>query len=214
MDDLTETDFWHVRVTLPHTKKPKILDLMKSLESPYFLAAEISDAGVEHFHCIIKIQNRKWWKERLDELGVPPGNSGRMCSKLRESFARSIGYLFKDNDYSTEGFSKDILKAAEDVFLEFQTKQKKKEKTVLQQLRDNITKKLEKIKLDSGNEVFLESYGRIVNKEFILDQVLEFYQQSKSLIREFYIVSVVQTLCLEFVPSYDYEFRNRILEKI
>lgn len=218
MDEQTETLYWHVRITMPHTMKPKILDLIESQGSAYILACEISQANVEHFQAITQIPCKKELTKRLNEMGVAKGNKGRMCSKLRESLPRAVSYLLKDNDYVTKGFSKEIIEEAKKIHSEFIAKQTKASKlSKLDQLRELIKRDLKITKLDD-KEIYVsidnDGTERCVTEEFILDKVLEFYQQSKCLVREFYIISVVQTLSLEFVNYFPMLFRTKLLEKI
>lgn len=218
MDEITETLYWHLRVTVPHSKKPEILDLIKSLGSNYILAAEISDAGVEHFQAITAIPDRKELTKRLNEMDVPRGNRGRMCSRLRETLPQCIAYLLKDNNYEINGFNQEIISEAQAIYEAFSASRKSKTKlSKLDQIREIIKRDLKITKLDK-NDIYVSSQDDgsefICNEEFILDKVLEFYRDSKSLVREFYIISVVQTLCLEFVNYYPMMFRQRLLEKI
>lgn len=214
MNEPSGTQYWHVRLTLPHENEPKILDWLQSLKSPF--AVSLETARNEHFHIIMQITDKKAHKDSLDRLGVPRGNSGRSTTRLREDLPTSLAYVIKDGNYHIDGFDSEIIDRATELVREFQLKIKQKKMSKLEQLREIIKRDLKITKLDDKEiYVFQDTDGeRIVNEEFILDIVLEFYKNSKTLYREFYVISVVQTLCLEFVPSYDYKCRNRILEKI
>jgi hypothetical protein len=59
-----------------------------------------------------------------------------------------------------------------------------------------------------------DGYDECFSKEDVVQIVIDYYQQNKILVREFQMISQVQTLLLEFRPSYTFDLKNRILDKI
>lgn len=224
MDEFEETQFWHVRFTVPHKEKPKILDLIESWGSNFILAQEISKRGKEHFQAITEIPTEFWptkvYKKHLDNAGVPNGNGKRMRSKVIVPLPRAIAYLMKDHKYDIKGFNEVIVAEAEKIEKEF--KESFDKLSVVERLRIEIKRDLKITKIDN-KEVYVfvqkDTYcdtesEYVVDKEFILKRVLEFYKKTKCRYAHNQVISNIQTLCLEFVPSYDYDLYQQILEKI
>lgn len=180
--------------------------------SKYSYCYEGTDLGNPHMHFhIISDLKRASLIARVKALPhYVKGNGFYSLRELRpedDGYLRYDAYIMKETKPVYVGYSSDEITAIEefDAKIKQEIKEKKQSrKTILQQIDDKYFSEVDDGILD----------GTYVMKEFVVDKVLEFFQESGSLVREFQMISICQTLCLKYVRSYSFTLRNKILEKI
>lgn len=59
-----------------------------------------------------------------------------------------------------------------------------------------------------------QTYEVVWSEEDVMDVVIKYYKENEILVRDFMLISLVRTLCLKYVPSYDYSYKKLMLEKL
>lgn len=111
-----------------------------------------------------------------------------------------LAYCIKKKNYTHNLTADEIAQVQKyDLNVKKDLKEKKQQrKTILQQLDES----LEPI------------WKTTLDKQKVIDAVIDWYKERGTLIREFAIVSQIQTLLLKHYPQYHYTLSKRINEKI
>lgn len=178
----------------------------------YLYAFENVGEENPHVHLYIESTTKPATIRNHIRKNVGSGNGIYSLKELDEE--RPIEYLAyccKERDYSTNLPAELIENALSyDAQVKADMKEKKKSRrTVLQQIDESLNMTYSEIA-----NVYVDPNGRVLNKEQIVEHVIKYYQETETLVRQFQLVSISQTLCLKYVPSYDYELKNDILSKI
>lgn len=151
--------------------------------------------------------------QRVKKLpGYHKGNAFYSLRELKpddDGYLRYDAYLRKEGKPTYVGYSEEDIKEIKefDSKIKEEIKEKKLSKrTALQKIESAYFTDVKE-----GIDVKRDEY---VTKEYVVDCVLEFYKQQGTLVREFFMVSLCQTLCLKYVPSYTVSFKRRLLDKI
>lgn len=182
--------------------------LLSKYSDRYMLAFEGQSSENPHCHGFFATTTKPATIRSNLRKQFGTGNGSYSMKELDEDYPLEyIAYIIKEGDYIEHNMPPEILVKAKEhdtqVKLELKAKKEKK-KTVLAQID-------EKYFSDAVNGILDDNF---ITKEYVVDKVLEYYRESKGLIREFMIVSICQTLCLKHVRSYERYFKNRILEKL
>lgn len=210
MREYKPESYMTVRLTVDATYESEIIQWLNNYEE-YCVGFETRPRP--YYHIVMSYVDKGEIKNALDEMGIPKGNKGRQIAPIKKTVLAALAYTMKDSKYKIKGFE-GIVDLAK---LEIEKHVPKDKVSILEDLRRIIKSQIKSHILDNGIESFVMT-GRngdeFLRKEWVLDQVLSYYKEKRVLIREFYIVSLCQTLCFEFIPQYENEFRDRILEKI
>lgn len=99
-----------------------------------------------------------------------------------------------------------------------EAKKKKSSSSVLSLMRDELLSKFTLGEVIKGRQTYLyldeEGYKTSPTVDFILDYVVEYYRLNRVQVRKFQMLSQVQTLCFEFVNSYDQDFKKQLREDL
>jgi len=186
----------------------------------YMVAYENQDTSNAHVHLYIEMSTKADTLRRYIRKKFGSGNS---CYSLKaldsECPIEYLAYIMKDNEYEIFDIPPTVIEEAKgyDKKVKEQMKEKKKaRRTQLQILREMLVEQLVEEVDDSSEDVHrvFKTSGETVTKESIVNMIIAYYKTEKKLVREFMMVSLAQSLCLEFVPSYAYSFKNRILDKL
>ena len=144
------------------------------------------------------------------------GGNGKYSMKAVEY--RPIAYLAyctKEGSYTTNLPTELIKEAiAYDERVKIELKEKKKSRrTVLQKIEDKYFLSGEMAETN-GHSIRLRPDGSYWGQESIVHVVVDYYRSEGILVRQFMLVSLCQTLCLKYVPSYDYSFERKILDQL
>lgn len=136
------------------------------------------------------------------------GNGSYSMKELDEEYPLEyIAYILKEGKYENSGYPESILQEAKDYDLKIkqEIKEKKQERrTILQKIDDEYFSNIEDGVID----------GHYVDRHYVVSSVLDFYKKSGTLIREFQLISLSQTLCLKYIPHYTEELKCRVLDKL
>lgn len=135
------------------------------------------------------------------------GNGSYSMKELDEEYPLEyLAYLVKEGDYYNSGVPDDLLqKAIEyDKDVKAQMKEKKaSRRTVLEKLEERLSSVLVDV-----------SCNYTMYKFKVLEGVVAYYKDTGTLVRDFAVISQVQTLCLKYYPTGSNEMVCRLLEKI
>lgn len=138
-------------------------------------------------------ENKKGWYSCVELLP----------EKDNDLYLSYTSYIVKDNKYITSGITDHELglMVAHDLDTKKKYKEKKSRKTVYQELEEYVSKEY--------NDEHPSS-----NVRKLISEVVEFYRVNDKLIREFAMVSQIQTLALKYIPHYYLELEERLHSKV
>lgn len=214
-----------IRITYEHLLNvdyQRCVDMLLKDVKRYYIVNETSSQNVGHLQAWVDLGDMKvaTFRRHLREFtrshseAGDSGNKYFSCKQCDEELPPSLlSYFMKEDRKPITNLLEEDLKEA--------VKQQEKYK---QDIKDKIANKkpvLEKIddiiqsRMVDGRCYIDEQGCKRVWTEFtIYDVVMEYIMSSKSLVREFFVVSLCQTLCLRYVGSYNGRFKSRILDKI
>lgn len=138
-----------------------------------------------------------------------PGNGFYSLRELQpegNGYIKYHAYMLKEGEVQYRGFSDEEKKEIKEY--QAQVKQEMKEKkqskkTQLQKIEAIVIEEMKKLEADA-----------LPDERWILDQIIFYYREQGTLIRQFQLVSIAQTLCLKYVSGYHYRLRQQILDRI
>lgn len=182
--------------------------LLTKYTDSYLLAFEGEGSQNPHCHGLFSTTSKPATIRSNLRKKFGSGNGSYSMKELDEEYPLEyIAYIIKEGDYEIHNIPPEIIERAKahDIQVKKEMKEKKSQrKTILKQIEEKYFSKCEKGVID----------GTYVMKEFVVEKVLEFYQESGGLVRQFQIVAICQTLCLKYVNSYAYSYKNKILDML
>lgn len=189
------------------------LDVLEKIQNKYFESYLRGMESVEqyddkedtnpHVHYYIHM-----FEEKTNPLRqyirkyIGKGNGIYSLKELDEEYpVEYLAYVLKDGEIKSENISQEVLDKAKeyDISVKASIKDKKaKSIPIWQRIID---------------EYEYESKSQAPTKEQVLYDVIKWHKDNFKLIREFQIVSYVQTILVNIDKDYEHRFRNRLLEK-
>ena len=163
--------------------------------------------GTDNPHCHMYFESTLATKKELDKMRysirklVGSGNKAYMLKKCEHMPMKYFAYMTKEGRYFHKGLSEETLKEA----LEY-------DDNVKSDLKNKSTSRmtiLQKIEHHYGYAEAPPSDARA-----IIHDVIQYYRDTETLVREFAIISQVQTLTLKHIPKYADLLQDRVFEKI
>lgn len=194
-----------LRVDLEDVSLDSVLDVVMHFSNVYMYCSEDSDGDNPHCHFYLEVdKGSAAVRTKLRSLGLK-GNSSYSLKELDErNPVEYLAYMMKGKDWKNCGVPEDIIEEAKnyDKKVKAQMKEKKAQRrTVLQKIEDEYD--LPKVWGDAP-----PTLKQVVSK------VVEYHKKSGVLIREFAMVSITQTLCLKYMPSYESHLYCAIFDKV
>lgn len=175
----------------------------------YVYAFESPPTKRPHFHVYLQMsKGAEALRRHLRQQGFK-GNTGYKMSKVRDSL-KYLAYVIKDGNYTVHGVLPHSLDDIKSYDLSIKNAKKSTRQSALQNLVDVIDELV--VKLD--DYYVLKSNGEIFTEKWIVDQIVSYYASQGTLIREFFLVSLAQTLSLKYVASYERRLSHRILDRM
>lgn len=199
-------NFYEIRITTDD--ELHIQSLVHHYSSLYMYAYEIK-ATHPHYHIFIHSEsNQPALRTYIRNLGY---TKKYKLSKKDEPFPLELlSYFMKEQNWCvSDNFPEDKLEEikAHSLQVKKEIKEKKKNKrTQLQAIED-----LYFSNVINGIDTKREKY---VDREYVVESVLQYYRDNHILIRKFHIVSLCQTLCFHYVNSYDLTLKQQIHENL
>ena len=200
-------EYWKLRI---HTDDiDKVEDVLKKYATSYVVSFETAQR--EHIHSYLETTQKEATIRNKLRKTFGSGNQTYSLKELdEEKPIEYLRYVVKDGLYR-HNLPQDLIdKAIEsDLQVKEGMKEKKKsKKTQLVLIRERYFNK--RVKNHLGVEEDFKDY----TLSYVLDSVMEYYEESDILIREFQLVSLIQTLSLKYVKGYKTKFRSRLLDKV
>lgn len=169
------------------------------------------------------------YKDLLDTL--PDGKKGNSlysitCISENCSFPLEYcAYLMKENCMEMVGFSDEerasIIAHNDKVVDKILIKEQKKKQSQFAMVESELLKITSYVEEDDIKTIYIDSTGLRQSgsleplSEYLVTLFVVMYWKTNELpVREFHMVSIVQTLCLKYLPSYTGTLINRILDKV
>lgn len=195
----------------------RVLELLNALSPTcYVLCWEYQNTKSErkrpHAHLYLEFEKSPNMKDIREKLRtyIGKGNSAYSIKAMDyvDENIQYIAYMLKEGMYTHNLENSRYQKCKEyNEKVKLQLKEKKStKKTVLEQIE-------EKYFSNVVDGVYVDK-DLFVTPENTIRNVIEFYKETGTLIREFQIISIVQTLLLKYCQFYSDKLFDRILEKI
>lgn len=176
--------------------------------SKYAYCYEGTDTDNNHMHFYLETTlTRASIVSRIKKFkDFKPGNGFYSCRELvpdadDTKFKKYLAYIMKENKSTFVGFS-------EEQFSEI----KLYNDTVKQEIKERKEKK--KPVLDQIIAHYDYEANPPMDQMQVVDEVIQFYKETGRLVREFAMVSQVQTLLLRYCPEYKSQLANNIYRAI
>lgn len=184
----------------------KIEAILKKYTSSYIVCLENVGTDNTHSHSYLETTEKQATLRNVLRKTFGAGNSSYSLKELDERYPiEYLAYVVKEKLYRHNLPQCEIDKAIEyDNNIKNEMKEKKaNRKTQLEKIIELNKEALESMKEGKGYAL-----------PDITKMVLKYYKDNKILVREFQIISLVQTLSLQYVDGYLDEYSRRIVDKM
>lgn len=183
--------------------------ILLKYSSTYLICQENEGCENPHCHAYLETNTKQATIRNVLRKKYGSGNGSYSLKALDEQYpVEYLAYCIKEKNYRHTLPEEQIEKAKEyDLKVKEEMKKKKAERrTQLQKIEEKYFSNVV-----DGIDTELNRY---VDVEHVADKVIEFYRENSILVREFMMISLIQTLSLKYVNSFDRSFKNRLIEKI
>jgi len=203
---------YHLRITMTKCITPYVSESVFQRVVENFLdqQARLWVCGLEappvdkqaHVHCHLEDTRLKLPSLRIAlKRMFGPGNGVFSISKVKTSQVQNIAYVIKRHNYTNSpNVSKDLLAEAEELCRNFKVEQEKHKKakptSTIKALRAICEEK------------------QPSNVSMVIDIVYGYYVEHQVMIREFQMISQIQTLSAQFVPVFGPAFKRLLNDRM
>lgn len=216
-----EIKYFKLRVSHLGNTYEQVRDIVKKYSPDcWFGCYEISKQDVPHSHWYLELKvSPENVRRSIRDLKSEKDKTGNRIYSLRElddeKPATYIAYIMKDGQIEHHGFTEEKIAEclAEDKRIkEEMAALKVKKRPILLEISERLEAKLQ----DNEYPAMISGELRYVplTPYHLTDEVIAYFLDTGKLVREFMMISVVQTLCLKYIPRYRYTLKSRIMEKI
>lgn len=182
-----------------------IEDVLKKYTSKYIVSLENEGKENPHTHSYIETDTKQATLRNVLRKTFGAGNSSYSLKELDEQSPKEyLAYVIKEKNYR-HNLSEEVIKQAKEY--DEKVKEGIKEK---KQGRKTQLQKIEEMYAEELKDLPCRGFG--IAK--ITQLVVGYFKETGILVREFAMVSIVQTLSLKYVPEYAGDLERRILDKI
>lgn len=168
--------------------RKSVVSLLNVYSSRYLISIENEGTENTHCHAYLESDSKQATIRAAIRKNYGGGNGSYSLKELDEQHPLEyLAYCIKENNY-VHNLSSDVLSKAVmyDAKIKSEMKEKKKNRrTILQKM-------VEEFKYEEG-KVYVSD---------VITDVIEYYRKNEILVREFAMISQVQTLLLRFDPQY------------
>lgn len=201
---------YKLRLTIDNSSfnMEKIETLLSKYADNYIYVYEVSKKNVPHFHFFFNSNRKPRTLRKYISDTFGKGNSVYSLSETEEDYPLEyIAYLFKDGTpiYNKE-FPKDVIKQSSELSQTIESdKKRKKTKNTFNSIIDKY--------FPPDSEIL--KHDLWWNSSYVISSVIEYHIDNGILIREFSIVSLIQTILLKFSKHYrEVEFPKKINNRL
>lgn len=204
-------EFWKLRIDT--TDKEKVKKFIKMYAGLHFVCFENEGEENPHMHAYFETvctekSIREWIRRHFGA-----GNRIYSMKEVEHNPVAYLAYLLKQSNFY-HNLSEELMKEVHIHNEAVKTSMKEKKaakRTQLQTIDDEYFK-------GSSTTVVQDRYqGQIEviwSEAIIMRVVIAYFKERGSLIADFRIMSLVRTLSLKYVPSYDVSYANLLLDKM
>lgn len=198
----------YYKIRIDTDDRTSVTNLLDKYCDTYIISFENQETDNPHCHGYIETTTKQQTFRANIRKRYGAGNGGYSLVVLDEQYPLEyLAYMIKDGDYLNRGVPQETLDLAieHDKKVKLQMKEKKaSRRTTLQVLQDEYSEEL----------IPRECENYELYKGRILTLVIKWYKEKGTLIRQFMIVSQVQTLLLKYYPLGDKELWCALIDKI
>ena len=197
--------YFLLRISLKHTTQVQVQALLERYATTSAQCTEDILSENPHMHIYLStLSKQQALRTAIRKLtNSSQGNTLYSLKECDQYPIPGLAYMLKGNDYNLTDLPLDIQVQAQEYNDKVVSEMKKKKegrKTLLQQIDETLQPILEERPTNLPSA--------------ITHHVISYYRHSKSLVREFQLVSITQSLLLKYDPSYPQVLALKILEKI
>lgn len=198
----------YYKVRIDTNDRTRTTNFLDKYSDCYLISFENQETDNPHCHGYLETTTKQATIRNAIRKQYGGGNGSYSLKSLDEERPLEyLAYIIKEGDYVNSGIPEETLAKAKehDALVKTQMKEKAKQRrTTLEVLQEELASDLV-VQQD-------ESYIRY--KERILMAVIHWYKKKGTLIRQFMIVSQVQTLLLKHHPDGDMHLSCQIIDRI
>jgi len=180
--------------------------ILKKYSSSYIVCLENVGTDNTHSHSYLETTEKQATIRNVLRKTFGSGNSSYSLKELDEQYpVEYLAYVVKEKLFR-HNLPQDVIDKAmaHDKEVKDGIKEKKaNKKTQLEKIIEQNKEQLEGMK---------EAKGFAMPE--ITDMVLKYYKENNILVREFQIISLVQTLSLQYIDGYLEEYSRRLVDKM
>ena len=180
--------------------------ILKKYSSSYIVCLENVGTDNTHSHSYLETTEKQATIRNVLRKTFGSGNSSYSLKELDEQYpVEYLAYVVKEKLFR-HNLPQDVIDKAmaHDKEVKDGIKEKKaNKKTQLEKIIEQNKEQLEGMKEAKGFAM-----------PDITDMVLKYYKENKILVREFQIISLVQTLSLQYIDGYLEEYSRRLVDKM
>ena len=180
--------------------------ILKKYSSNYIVCLENVGTDNTHSHAYLETNEKQATIRNVLRKTFGSGNSSYSLKELDEQYPTEyLAYVVKEKLFR-HNLPQDVIDKAiaHDKEVKEGIKEKKaNKKTQLEKIIELNKEQLEGMKQAKGYSM-----------PEITDMVLKYYKENKILVREFQIISLVQTLSLQYVDGYLEEYSRKLVDKM
>lgn len=221
-----ETTSYKLRLDTDDNDLP--LELCLKYFNTYLISFEGRDTDNPHCHIFgtLKIEYKEPALRSYIRKAVGSGNGNYSLKKLdNDKPIEYLAYCLKEDTNPRHNLPEALFKEAEEYNqkVKEEIKQKKaNRRTQLQIIIDDHCSHF--FPSDENPNIYFyrteptkddpNQYKIFVGKETIINLVINYFKETGTLIRQFALISIIQTLLLKYVPDYSRELYNKIDDQI
>jgi len=197
----------YIKFRFDSTDTVKIASFCDHYGDCFLYACENVDSENPHSHGYLKIKQRYESIQALRQWArknIGKGNGAYSIKELDEEYPIAyLAYIIKENRYVTDIPDEvmDEVRLYDEKVKTEMSEKKKSRRSQLQILTEIIQTRIDEDDID-------------IYPQIVADIVINYYMENDKLIREFQIISLVQTLVMKFNEEYRRLFRAKICSRM
>ena len=180
-----------------------LIEILDKYSSKYLVCQENLLTDNAHCHAYLETLVKQATIRAAVVKVYGSGNSSYSLKELDEQYPLEyLAYCLKENNYK-HTLPQDIIDKA-----------KEHNKLVKAGMADKKAKRRTQLQCieDEYFSTQLAPGGACYDKQYVCDSVVQYYENSGILVRKFMLVSLCQTLCLKYVPSYNLKLSQDLFD--
>lgn len=190
-----------------------ILPICKKFFEWYICSHEGIGTDNSHLHLHLKLLPTKREASLRQNIRKEfgSGNGSYSLKQLDDEFpVEYVAYLLKEDNYQhSDNYPKEWIQKAKayDSKVKKEMKEKKSSRlTIIKKIERDYFSDLIPQEMQHGTLYVSKKTNLCLSKQDVVQRVIAYYKDTETLVRQFMVVSLCQTLCLKYVAGYEHQF--------